>query len=151
MGHIEWTGALSVGIEAIDAQHRRLIDIINRLDDETAASGHESGLSALLVELDDYAREHFSIEEEAFDETGYPGRRSHKAEHDAFIGKLADFRKSLAGHGGAAGKIDMSAGEAESGTDPRPEAAMLAFLRSWLTRHISFSDKRYKPWLAGRF
>lgn len=156
MGHIDWTAALSVGIDAIDAQHRRLLDIINRLDDVVAAGGTKDGLSGIMAELEDYTRGHFSIEEEAFDETAYPEAKGHKAEHAAFIGKLADFRKALAVPGGGA---DAEAAEG-GGSDPGgpaaggalgPEAAMLAFLRSWLVRHISFSDKRYRPWLAGRF
>ena len=148
MGHIDWTEALSVGIDAIDAQHRRLLDIINRLDDAVAcggaAGGTGSGLSAILAELEDYTKEHFSIEEDAFDETAYPEAIGHKAEHAAFIGKLADLRKAL--EGPARGPV-----EGRMVGDAGAEAAMLAFLRSWLTRHISFSDKRYRPWLAGRF
>lgn len=151
MGHIEWTEALSVGIDAIDAQHRRLLDIINRLDDAVAAGGSAGGLSPVLAELEDYTKEHFSIEEEAFDETAYPEAKGHKAEHAAFIGKLADFRKAVPGAGGGMAGGSGTEAPPTTETGPRPEAAMLAFLRSWLTRHISFSDKRYKPWLAGRF
>jgi len=156
MGHIDWTEALSVGIDAIDAQHRRLLDIINRLDDAVEAGGGEGVLPGIMAELEDYTREHFSIEEEAFDETAYPEAKGHKAEHAAFIGKLADFRKTLAApRAGAAAARDGGSGPggpaAVPGAEARPEAAMLAFLRSWLVRHISFSDKRYRPWLAGRF
>jgi len=155
MGHIDWTEALSVGIDAIDLQHRRLLDIINRLDDAVAAGGHEGSMPGILAELEDYTRRHFSIEEEAFDETAYPEAKGHKAEHAAFIGKLADFRKALAGPGAGAARAasggSSGAGGPAAGGELESEAAMLAFLRSWLTRHISFSDKRYKPWLAGRF
>ena len=101
----------------------------------------------ILAELEDYTRRHSSIEEEAFDETAYPEAKGHKAEHAVFMGKLADFRKALAGPGRGSSDSRMVGDAGDAGA----AAAMLAFLRSWLTRHISFSDKRYRPWLAGRF
>lgn len=130
MGYIEWTAALGVGIPAIDSQHRQLVDIINRLAAAANAKAATEELDSILGELEDYGRYHFSLEEEAFAKVSYPGTSAHVAEHRAFLARLAGFEASF------------RPGRAEVGEE------ILSYLRTWLTRHISFSDKKYKPFLS---
>ena len=134
MGYIDWTESLSVGLPDIDAQHRRLIGLINRLDEARRLPGRESAREA-LAELGAYAAVHFAAEEGLFEACAYPGARAHKEEHRAFVARI----------GG------LSAGLASPGAGDEGEAAeeILSYLKTWLTRHIAFSDRKYRPYLRG--
>ena len=103
------------------------------INDLAAASEEGRGREAeasILKRLAAYTVEHFSLEERLFAERSYPAARIHKAEHDAFVKKVEVFR---AAHAEGKGKLDTE---------------MLSFLRSWLVNHISFSDRKYRPYLA---
>lgn len=132
MGRIEWTEALSVGIPTIDAQHRVLVDLINRLGEAAEAGRTKAEIGPILLELEDYTRRHFALEEEAFERFGYPEAKTHIAEHGAFIGKVDSFQLAYA------------VGKAQIGED------IMVFLRGWLTRHITFTDKKYRSFLVGK-
>jgi hemerythrin-like metal-binding protein len=132
MAFIEWTGALSVGIDEIDGQHKGLVAMINDLATAVEEGKGKVAEAAILERLAAYTVEHFSLEERLFAERGYPAANAHKAEHDNFVKRVEAFR---ADHATGKGNLD---GE------------MLFFLRSWLTNHISFSDKKYRPFLARR-
>ena len=132
MGRIEWTESLRVGIPSIDAQHEVLVGLINRLGDAVLAGEGKAAVGPILLELEAYTRKHFALEELAFEKYGYPDAARHIAEHEAFIARVDDFQLAFA------------VGKAEVGED------ILQYLRTWLTRHISFTDKKYKPYLQGR-
>lgn len=58
-----WNAHYETGIDAIDAQHRHLFDVINRLA-AWFKNGHaEAGARGALQFLGDYTREHFEVEE----------------------------------------------------------------------------------------
>jgi methyl-accepting chemotaxis protein/hemerythrin len=130
MAFIDWIPALGVGNRAIDAQHRALIDIINRLDEARASGTDRGALAETIAELDDYTREHFGLEERLFTERGYPEAEAHVKEHGFFVGRIVAFRR------------DFEAGKAELTKE------ILDFLKSWLTKHISLSDRKYRAWLS---
>lgn len=76
---------MATGNEEIDSQHR---DLLRKVDDLLNASrvlrgGEEIG--RLLWFLKRYVRKHFRDEEKLQLNSGFPGYRQHKAEHDAFI------------------------------------------------------------------
>lgn len=129
MGFIDWTEGLAVGIPMIDAQHKTLIGLINRLEEARAAGAARDALSGIIGELLAYAATHFRDEEALFDAAGYPESRPHKAEHAAFTARMDGFSR------------DFGAGRAS------PDAELLGFLKSWLTRHIAFSDRKYRPYV----
>lgn len=130
MGFIEWVPALDIGIAEIDAQHRALVGLINRLDEARARGAAREELAAALGGLRDYAAAHFALEEGLFAERGYPGAKEHVAEHRAFSAKVEAFAAAF-----AAGKAAV-------------DGEILGFLKTWLTTHISFSDRKYRRHLA---
>jgi hemerythrin-like metal-binding protein len=132
MGLIEWTGALKVGIPVIDEQHQVLVGLINQLDDAARSGKTNAELGGILKELDRYTRYHFGLEEKAFEDFGYPDARKHIAEHAAFIGKIDEFELAFA--------VDKT----------KVGDEILDYLKGWLTHHISFTDKKYKPFLHGK-
>lgn len=58
-----WNNNLEIGIELIDEQHKKLVQILNRLAAHLANRSHSVALNAIFDELADYADYHFESEE----------------------------------------------------------------------------------------
>lgn len=119
-----WESRFETGIEEIDDQHRRLLQLINRLGGilmlESDADAFAESLFAVFGELTDYARYHFSFEENLMDEFHFdPVQESaHKKAHEAF-------------------NIRMQEARIKAGTHPVEVAGKtLTFLSKWLMTHI---------------
>ncbi|HSN90195.1 MAG TPA: bacteriohemerythrin [Anaeromyxobacteraceae bacterium] len=130
---IEWTPALSVGNDAIDAQHRELF---RRADDLIAAirAGKPERVGSVLRYLHEYAVEHFGLEEAWMREHRYKGYVRHKAEHDRFMADLvalAEEQESSRADGFMAGRVN-------------------GWLADWLVRHVSGTDAEMAVFLAKR-
>lgn len=132
MEPIAWTEEFTVGVVALDAQHRRIVGMINRLAREPAAPTGDATVSDVLTAMTRYAEEHFRFEERLLEEHGYPGLTQQREEHRAFRMKTADLCNA-----------------AMDGTNAAPDV-LLAYLRDWWTRHILEEDMRYKPFFAAR-
>lgn len=86
---------LLTGNELIDAQHKELINRINKL-----VSACENGVCQLeairMVDfLSDYTDFHFREEEKLQEEAGYPGLAEHKARHDEFRKSVEELHEML--------------------------------------------------------
>ncbi len=127
MEQITWTEDFSVGIARIDEQHKRLIQMINRLIAEPQTTTKSETVSDLLNDMTNYAFEHFATEEELMREHNYPHLEEHVAQHRAFRKKTVDFCSAT--------MLDVEA---------VPET-MLYYLRDWLVEHILKSDMAFKP------
>jgi hemerythrin-like metal-binding protein len=129
MALIQWTSKLSLNVDEIDRQHRKLVDMINELD---AAMGQGMGKAAVGKILDGlvaYTQFHFGAEEKLLAEHKYPGFERHKHEHETFVKKLIDFKA-----GYAKGQLGLS-------------ISVMSFLSTWLTDHIMGTDRQYAPHL----
>ena len=126
MALIEWQDSYSVGIDEMDADHKRLIDIIKRID-EAEKSGRS--VQWVLEELRNYAEYHFRAEEERMIAADYPGIDEQKQEHKAFVEWLASVERTY---------------------NLTPEAHFYIaetvndYLSDWLTHHILLIDMQYK-------
>ena len=91
MSLITWKDEFSVGVAAVDLEHRELIELINGLD----ADMHEHASQAKVVETlgEIYARisAHFALEEKIMREAGYDSFAAHKKDHEL----LLVFRKKI--------------------------------------------------------
>ena len=119
----------------MDAQHKKLIIMINQLADCWRASQNNGGSAGsagayheLLTGLFDYTQRHFKDEEDYLHKIGYPLITAHENEHAAFIEKVAAV--SLAASDGV---IDM--------------VGVHEYLKSWLLGHILKSDMHYRHFL----
>lgn len=122
---IEWTETLSVGIPAMDAQHRRLVDLVNALQ-RAMANGHaEDMVEGIFQELEIYADVHFSAEEEIMARAKYADLDEHRAFHSAFRERLSAFRR-----------------ERESAKFP-VAADLALYLNDWIVNHIREDDRSY--------
>jgi hypothetical protein len=64
---IPWGPTLRLGFADIDNQHRRLVDLINTLDDGMRAGRGQEIVGPVLDELIHYTVHHFGFEEELMD------------------------------------------------------------------------------------
>ena len=124
MALITWSNMLSTGIGEQDTQHKKLIDMINQLNDAMQAGKGSEVLGKVLSELVNYTVFHFGYEEKLMSEHGYTDTPAHKAEHVKFVQTVGDFKK----------KFD--AGNAVISVE------IMNFLRDWLTSHIMKTDKK---------
>ena len=123
--YLVWKDEYSVGIEAMDNDHKRLLNLINQL--QTAVhyyTGKESELKA-LDELVDYTKTHFSNEEKLLEDNDYADIVAHKELHQQFINKVNELVEQY--------KKDSDATLNEA----------LLFLKDWLIKHINGTDKEY--------
>lgn len=128
---LEWTPALSVGIEEIDDQHRELFRRAAALV-AGLRRGDPEEIDELVEYLHRYCVSHFGAEEAAMRGGRYPGYARHKAEHDRFIADLLELAAENDEAGGAfvAVKIDH-------------------WLSGWLREHVSRTDAELGRFLAG--
>jgi hemerythrin len=124
---IPWSDRFSLHDEALDAQHRSLLMVINRLAGWQAHHRADPPLAALLSELEQLARHHFQQEEDLLITGCHPGTRRHMAEHAAFLDTLAAFR-----HEAAHPVADLM---------PR----ILDCLNHWFLDHMLVEDQDLRP------
>ena len=63
MALMQWKDHYSVGIEAVDHEHRELIDLINRLHDQMTARGPMVSIEGFFGDLFKGISAHFALEE----------------------------------------------------------------------------------------
>ncbi len=129
MALLSWNERYSVGIREVDEQHKKLIDMINQLHDAMLSGKGREILDKIINSLVDYTKTHFSTEERLMKEYGYPGYLNHKAQHEEFIKKVAEFQRKFEN-----GELTLS-------------MEIMQFLKNWLSEHILGSDKKFGPFL----
>lgn len=131
MEKITWDASYSIGVPQLDAQHQKLIAMINTLIDTPNAEYSSEIISDLLSKAINYALEHFKSEEDYMEAIHYPGIVAHKKEHKRFILKMAN-------------ESVLVMQKKEGPTD------LLTYLKAWLTHHILYSDMKYMKYHAKR-
>ncbi len=126
---LSWKNSYSVNVRQFDDQHKVLFDLLNELYEAMQQGKGRERVRDVISNLVRYTREHFSAEENAMRNAGYPEYPHHKQEHDAFTSKVLAF------------EADFEAGNVLLSVD------LMNFLRDWLTGHILKSDKRYAPFM----
>jgi len=132
MALLNWNESYSVKIREIDLQHQKLVGLINDLHDGMKAGRGSAVLGSILTELVNYTAFHFAFEEKIFDKYGYPETSVHKKEHADLVKQVLAYKESF-DSGKSVLTIDL-----------------MNFLRDWLTKHISGSDKKYTSFLTGK-
>jgi hemerythrin len=123
MTGIEWQDELNTGIEVIDNQHRRIVAILNALQ-EAQEDGDRQGTDAVLDELVDYTLSHFTFEEALIEDAGYEFCRAHQRLHEIFANRIQQYRDRF-----------------RAGEDIAEELRVM--LSRWLFQHIRSDDRAY--------
>ena len=118
---IHWTPDLETGFPELDAQHRKLLEMIEQLTGLIESpTVDEDAVHSLITSLENYAREHFECEERCMAETLCPARDINIDAHQTFLSGVMQFKKDFADKG-----------------EKREFLAILqASLRAWLRNHI---------------
>ncbi|MCC8667905.1 bacteriohemerythrin [Xanthomonas arboricola] len=125
MALLVWQDDLNTGIEVIDHQHRRIVEMINQLH-AAHASLQRLAVAEVIDELIDYTLSHFAFEEELMEEAGYPFSLVHKRVHEVFGKRVGEYRLRF-----------------QAGEDVCDE--LRSMLSRWLFNHIRGDDQAYAP------
>ena len=125
MALITWTSAISVKIEEIDLQHKKLIEVLNKLHDSMKVGKSDDVMHSTLIELAEYSMHHFDTEEMYFAKFNYPDADSHIREHKEFIAKVENFLKQY------------DAQKAFITID------LMHFIANWVVNHVKGTDQKY--------
>ncbi|MDO9172834.1 MAG: bacteriohemerythrin, partial [bacterium] len=132
MEEVKWSAALSIGVEAVDGQHKQLFAIVRELQDAIVLGKGQKRMHMLLEKLIVYTETHFRDEEAYMDKIGYPAMESHRHEHEQLVQKVRRFQR----------RLEME----------RISMPVLEFLINWVGHHIMTSDQeigRYARGLPG--
>lgn len=121
---IEWKKRYSVGVDAVDHEHRVLIDLINQLHESLLMGSQDLTVTAFLGEIFRAISAHFALEERFMREHRYDRFVEHKQAHEQLLEEIRDI---------------MDGYEA----DPEGASQQLSHrLDSWFTLHFSTHDAR---------
>jgi len=131
MDSIHWTQDYSVQIAEFDKQHEGLIEILNTLYENRDGSFSQKRevVGVAMIQLKEYARQHFAAEEKILLQFNYPEYTKHKEEHQLFIDTVNEFIQ-----------IYRSGSQTLS-------SKTIDFLNKWFLTHILVTDKQYSPFL----
>lgn len=130
--YVEWKEEYSVGINSIDEQHKRLLNLINQLQTAVDHSTGDQFEREALDELVDYTKTHFSYEEGLMRDNDYPDFEPHKAQHEKMFKK-----------------VEEVLAEYEEDHDTAMSNAV-EYLKGWLINHINGTDKEYSSYLISK-
>lgn len=130
---IEWSNELSVGIDSIDEQHKKLVNMINALNDAMLLGESNELLGKIFTGLAAYTQKHFAYEENMFAEYGYSNSEEHKRQHAELINQVIELKEKF-----------MENPQGTISTD------LMQFLKRWLTNHIMRTDKDYTEFLLSK-
>jgi hemerythrin len=125
MKFLEWNDKYSVNVKEIDIQHQEIFKITNKLLNSMADGTGDEIVGDILQNLADYIVAHFRTEEYYFDKFNYPKSNSHKEEHQTFVLKVSEFKKSF-----EKGRKNLY-------------LDVTNFILNWLMSHLLLSDKEY--------
>lgn len=127
---IVWGQVLSIEVDEIDEDHRKLVNIFNILNHAVMDGESPDYLAAVLEELVNCTVWHFSHEERLMLKYGYEEIDEHRAAHRELIkGAKALQQKILQ-------------------ADNKVEDENIEYLESWLTEHILTEDMRLGSYLS---
>lgn len=83
-----WSPEYNTGIQAIDGQHRVLVNTLNRLAVAISKNEGEKVITGIFDALMNYTQTHFSLEERLMRQAKYDGLETHIEEHQKLIYQL---------------------------------------------------------------
>ncbi len=122
-----WNHNFETGIDEVDQQHRRLVDLLNMLVSHLIFQSDTPELNSIFEQLKDYAVFHFKTEEKVWQE-GFCGdvwEDDHRKAHSSFVAEIQRLKN-------------------EEEIKPFDDVIedIVAFLTRWLALHIIDTDKR---------
>jgi hemerythrin len=131
MGLLHWEDRYSVGVEAVDHEHKELIGLINRLYEEASARRSKDAAVGFFGDLFKAISSHFALEERFMRARGYDHLAEHKNDHERLLDELRDIMEDF------------------EASDRFDEQALARSLDAWFSRHFERHDARLHKVLGG--
>ena len=126
MTELIWNEGMSVGIDAIDKDHKQIIAILAKLTSAEHGETSAQTIDDIFTELEHYVTLHFSREEALLEKANYPEITAHKASHQKFIDTLPKLKQEWLT------KDCLACSE-----------KITTFLSKWIVNHILEEDLDY--------
>lgn len=130
---VVWNEKYSVKVRDLDEQHKRIFEIINKLDSYMRQGKGKEILGSVLKEMVDYTKVHFASEERILRDSGYSEYEQHKAIHENITEKVNTIYQQYQAGKGAHLSIET-----------------MNYLNNWLAKHILGTDQKYSLHLNGK-
>ena len=119
---VTWGADLEFGVPHIDDDHRRLMDLVNRVYAAIKAGAEAGVLAEAFADLRRYASKHFTEEDAFMVGLRYPGTDEHRRQHQTFLARLDALAE------------DFQRGAKTTSID------VISLLGSWWQNHIADAD-----------
>lgn len=129
---IKWSDDLSVGIDLVDVDHKKLLSLINQLQTAVHYQTDSTLIESTLNDLIDYTKYHFSREEQLMEKNNYPDFEAHKEQHKAMVKQVTKFIDEY--------RVDNT----------RTIDNVISYLKTWLINHIKGTDQQYIPYIKDK-
>jgi diguanylate cyclase (GGDEF)-like protein/hemerythrin-like metal-binding protein len=130
-----WDDRFNIGLDDLDAQHKQLVHLLNRVAVFSASGYDKASIKAVFDDLVDYTHFHFNTEEALWlnrIETSESIIKQHIEAHQGFMDQVDQLRRYFL----------------EAITIPAMDA-VLQYLVQWLFKHILESDRRLAYTIQG--
>ena len=121
---MQWSDNLDVGVSSMNAQHQKILNLMNSMYDRYKAGEDFSSYAGLLDELKDFTIQHFKEEEEYMASINFVGLEAHQQIHKQLLEKFTEHYTEIL--------------KAKSLNDK-----FCGFLKLWLSAHIQGIDVKY--------
>ena len=125
---VEWQDTYSVGIPALDEQHKQVLKILNSIFASLKGRREPKALAADLKRLWVFTLTHFSYEETLLEVVEYPRLGEHRQKHSKMKSQTSLYIAGL-------------------NVRQPDEIAILNFIKDWWINHINGDDKDYMDYL----
>lgn len=98
MSLIAWDDRFSVGVAAVDHEHREIIDLINQTYAQLTSPDAEVTVPDFLGEIHARISAHFALEEKLMRASRYESYSEHKADHERLLDDIRDIMDDYADH-----------------------------------------------------
>lgn len=129
MEHATWHDKMSIGHEVIDAQHKRLLVLVNDVADAVDKGYDQEAVGAVLRRLCDYTVDHFATEEDLMDMDAYAHYDQHMSEHMDCTNKALEFLQAFS----SGQQVDLR--------------GFVDFVSKWVYAHIMGTDQKLGEFL----
>lgn len=120
-----WDKTLDIGVEPMNAEHRDILDAMNRIYDAHAAGQKGAAIDHLVARLGEITTKHFADEERYMEKIGFPALKPHRLIHGQLLQEFGKHAAAIKAAGGTANQD------------------FFLFLKRWLTAHIKGIDIKY--------
>ena len=125
-----WSDELSCGIQSVDDEHMKLLELINKLYHEIKNDSSIDTVDKMFNQIRDYTQEHFANEEQHMEKIDYPHFKDHQEEHALFIDR-----------------VETSFTHYHNDPHEHASIELIALLASLWQKHVATTDKKFADYL----